>query len=161
MAPMDLSPYPPPLRVDALGAPLLPRLLLEATLSRTGMFDGAWWPRSRQVRVELPDLVTALTAHLGSVLRVGLDSVAWDEVPRTVTVDGRAIRISWFPGCDWTISLTRGFQDHFLLLVVPPDTDADTASSAMARASIRGNHRTSAQLLAPPPSADGFVALWD
>ena len=161
MAPMDLSSYPPPLRVDALGAPLLPRLLLEATMSRTGMFDGAWWPRSRHVQAELPDLVTALTAHLGSVLRIGLDTVAWDEVPRTVTVDGRVIRINWFPGCDWTISLTRGFQDHFLLLVVPPATDADIASVAMAGASAQGNHRTSAQLLAPVHSAGGRVVFQD
>ena len=161
MAPMDLSSYPPPLQVDALGAPLLPRLLLEATMSRTGMFDGAWWPRSRHVQAELPDLVTALTAHLGSVLRIGLDTVAWDEVPRTVTVDGRAIRINWFPGCDWTISVTRGFQDHFLLLVVPPATDAGTASAAMAGASMRGNHRTSAQLLAPVHSAGGRVVFQD
>ncbi|WP_042388365.1 DUF5994 family protein [Streptacidiphilus melanogenes] len=158
---MNLSSYPPPLRVDALGAPLLPRLLLETTLSRTGLFDGAWWPRSRHLQAELPDLVTALTAHLGSVLRVGLDSVAWDEVPRAITVNGHPIRISWFPGCDWTISLTRGFQDHFLLLVIPPATDADTASAAMAGASRRGNHRTSAQLLAPTYAADGHVSLQD
>ena len=161
MAPIHLSSYPPPLRADALGAPLLPRLLLESTLSRTGMFDGAWWPRSRRIRVELPDLITALTAHLGSVLRVGLDTVAWDEVPRTVTVDGHVIRISRFPGCDWTISLTRGFQDHFLLLVVPPTTDAGTASAAMAEAAKRGNHMTSTQLLARASSADPRVVLQD
>ncbi|WP_152648548.1 DUF5994 family protein [Streptacidiphilus anmyonensis] len=158
---MDLSSYPPPLRVDALGSPLLPRLMLEATMSRTGMFDGAWWPRSRRLQAELPDLITALTAHTGSVLRVGLDTVAWDEVPRTVTVDGRVIRISWFPGCDWTVSLTCGFQDHFLLLVVPPATDADTASAAMARASMRGNRRSSAQLLAPAYAAGRPVSLQD
>ncbi|WP_236655881.1 DUF5994 family protein [Streptacidiphilus jiangxiensis] len=144
---MNLASYPPPLRQDALGAPLLPRLLLEATLSRTGLFDGAWWPRSRHVRNELPDLVTALSAHLGSVLRVGLDTVTWDEVPRTVTVDGRVVRISWFSGCDWTISLTRGFQDHFLLLVIPAATDARTASAAMEGAAMLGNRRTAAQLL--------------
>jgi hypothetical protein len=122
-------------------------LLLEPALPRTGMFDGAWWPRSNRVQAELPDLVTALTAHVGRVLRVGLDITAWDDVPRTVTVDGHVIRISWFQGSDRTISITRGFQDHFLLLVIPPGTDARTASEAMSAAAAHDNRRAAAELL--------------
>lgn len=34
------------------------RLTLEPTLARAGMFDGAWWPHSRDVRAELPSLIT-------------------------------------------------------------------------------------------------------
>lgn len=48
--------FSPPLRTDASGGPLLPRLALEPALSQTGVFDGAWWPRSHRIRVELPDL---------------------------------------------------------------------------------------------------------
>ncbi|WP_084713405.1 DUF5994 family protein [Streptacidiphilus rugosus] len=135
------------MRVDALGAPLLPRLLLEPTMSRTGMFDGAWWPHSNRIRVELPDLITALTAHLGPIARVGLDIVPWDDVPRTVMADGRLIRISWFASSDRTISITRGFQDHFLLLVIPPSTDARTASDAMTAAAAQHNHTAAGELL--------------
>jgi hypothetical protein len=137
----------PPLRGDASGAPLLPRLILEPTLSQTGVFDGAWWPRSKDVMAELPDLITALTAHLGRIVRVGLDADAWDAVPRSVTVDGRVIRISWFPGSDRTISLSLGFQNHFLLLVVPPTTGAGTARTAMAEAAGRDNNATADELL--------------
>ena len=54
---------------------------------------------------------------------------------------------AWFAGSDATISLTRGFQDHFLLLVVPPGTAPETAASAMARASATGNHTPAAELL--------------
>ncbi|MEY9931108.1 hypothetical protein ABH926_005755 [Catenulispora sp. GP43] len=137
----------PPLRGDTCGAPLLPRLVLEPTLSQTGVFDGAWWPRSNHIRAELPDLITALTAHLGRVVRVGLDAEGWDDVPRSVTVDGRVIRISWFPGNDRTISVSLGFQNHFLLLVVPSWTGAGTARTAMAEAAERGNRATAAELL--------------
>ncbi|MBF9072552.1 DUF5994 family protein [Streptacidiphilus fuscans] len=137
--------------MDALGAPLLPRLLLEPTQSRTGMFDGAWWPRSNRVRAELPDLITALAAHLGRIVRVGLDTAAWDEVPRTVMANGLMVRISWFAGCDGTISVTRGFQDHFLLLVVPPGTDPRTASAAMIEAAGGDNRRSAGELLARRP----------
>lgn len=139
--------FSPPLRTDARGAPLLPRLMLEPTLSQTGMFDGAWWPRSNHIRAELPDLITALTAHLGRIVRVGLDTEAWDEVPRSVTVNGGAVKISWFPGSDRTISLSRGLLNHFLLLVVPPGTSAETAAVAMFEAAGHDNHATAAELL--------------
>lgn len=129
------------------GSPLLPRLELEPTMSREGVFDGAWWPRSNHVLAELPDLITALGAHFGRIVRVGLDTSAWDGVPRSVPANGLTIRINWFTGSDATISVTRGFQDHFLLLVVPPGTASATAASAMAGASATGNHTPAAELL--------------
>ncbi|MFC5665896.1 DUF5994 family protein [Kitasatospora misakiensis] len=129
------------------GVPLLPRLVLEPTMSRDGIFDGAWWPRSNDVAAELPDLLTALGAHVGRILRVGLDTSAWAGVPRSVAANGLTIRINRFAGSDETISVTRGFQDHFLLLVVPPGTDPATAASAMAGASATGNHTPAAELL--------------
>ncbi|MFD7610090.1 DUF5994 family protein [Streptomyces sp. NPDC059828] len=128
-------------------APLLPRLVLEPTMSREGVFDGAWWPRSHHVLAELPDLITALGAHLGRIIRIGLDTSAWDGVPRSVVVNGVMVRVNWFAGSDATISVTRGFQDHFLLLVVPPGTAPDTAASAMTGASATGNHTPAAELL--------------
>ncbi|MGE7434970.1 MULTISPECIES: DUF5994 family protein [Kitasatospora] len=116
-------------------------------MSREGVFDGAWWPRSNHVLAELPDLITALGAHLGRIVRVGLDTSAWDGVPRSVVVNGLMIRINWFAGSDATISVTRGFQDHFLLLVVPPGTHSGAAALAMAGASATGNHTPAAELL--------------
>ncbi|MEE1783977.1 DUF5994 family protein [Streptomyces sp. SP17BM10] len=127
--------------------PLLPRLVLEPTMTREGIFDGAWWPRSNHVLAELPDLITALGAHLGRIVRVGLDTPAWDEVPRSLVVNGLMVKINWFAGSNATVSVTRGFQDHFLLLVVPPGTTTENASSAMAGASATGNHTPAAELL--------------
>ncbi|MEU9074609.1 DUF5994 family protein [Kitasatospora sp. NPDC048538] len=139
--PSPSGPWPPQ------GSPLLPRLLLEPTMTRGGVFDGAWWPRSNRVAAELPDLITALGAHFGRIVRVGLDTATWAGVPRSVVVNGLMIKINWFAGSDATISVTRGFQDHILLLVVPPGTDALTAASAMAGASATGNHTPAAELL--------------
>ncbi|MFE3503250.1 DUF5994 family protein [Kitasatospora sp. NPDC059146] len=135
------GPWPVP------GVPLLPRLELEPTMTRDGVFDGAWWPRSDRVLAELPDLITALGAHFGRIVRVGLDTSAWDGVPRSVAANGLTVKINWFPGSDATISITRGFQDHFLLLVVPPGTAPATAAAAMAGASATGNHTPAAELL--------------
>ncbi|MEV7774575.1 DUF5994 family protein [Kitasatospora sp. NPDC086791] len=140
--PTPSSSHPP-----APGDTLLPRLELEPTMSRQSVFDGAWWPRSNHVLAELPDLITAIGAHLGRIVRVGLDTSAWDGVPRSVAVNGLLVRINWFTGSAATISLTRGFQDHFLLLVVPPGTRTEVAATAMTGASATGNHTPAAELL--------------
>ncbi|WP_431679740.1 DUF5994 family protein [Kitasatospora sp. KL5] len=143
--PLPTPPSPGPWSVP--DAPLLPRLVLEPTMSRDGMFDGAWWPRSNHVLAELPDLITALGAHFGRIVRVGLATSAWNDVPRSVVVNGLMIKINWCAGSDATISVTRGFQDHLLLLVVPPGTAPGAAASAMAGASVTGNHTPAAELL--------------
>ncbi|MFE1553753.1 DUF5994 family protein, partial [Streptomyces sp. NPDC058734] len=75
---MAESDKPAPLKLlpDAIHQAVKPGaalLRLETTQSRQGLLDGAWWPRSRDVTIELPALITALTAHLGPITRVGLD----------------------------------------------------------------------------------------
>ena len=125
----------------------LPRLALEPTMARDGLFDGAWWPRSRDITAELPDLITALSMRLSRVLRVALDAAAWDDVPRSVTVNADTVRIGWFASSPGTISLSCGLQDHCLLLVVPPATSSRTAATAMASAAESRNHTPAAELL--------------
>lgn len=125
----------------------MPRLLLEPTMSRSGLFDGAWWPHSHDIRAELPDLLTALSAHLGRVVRVALDTAAWDEVPRAVTVDGFEVRIGWLATAAGTICVSRGMQDHFLYLVIPPGLSESSAAIAMAGAAETGNHTPATELL--------------
>ena len=125
----------------------LPRLALEPTMARDGLFDGAWWPRSRDIAAELPDLVSALSVHLGRILRVALDAAAWDDAPRSVTVNADAVRIGWFASSPGTISLSCSLQDHCLLLVVPPATGSRTAAAAMSGAAESGNHTPAAELL--------------
>ncbi|GAA1270045.1 hypothetical protein GCM10009665_68030 [Kitasatospora nipponensis] len=117
------------------------------------MFDGAWWPRTRDLESELPDLVTALEAHVGPIVRVGLDTSTWDLVPRSVQVGGLEVRIARFSASDNTMSLSRGMQDQFVLLVIPPNTPATLAATAMARAATSGNRGSAADLLTTPHAA--------
>ncbi|WP_329622515.1 DUF5994 family protein [Streptomyces sp. NBC_01255] len=132
-------------------------LRLETTHSREGVLDGAWWPRSRDVATELPALVQALTGHLGPITRVGLDTDAWGEVPTRLVIDDRVVRLDSFPVGDDTVLITRGDNDHFALLVVPPHTTADAARAAMARAVDAGNVTQAAEILVaalPEPVTD-------
>ncbi|MFI6419503.1 DUF5994 family protein [Streptomyces sp. NPDC050842] len=132
-------------------------LRLETTHSREGVLDGAWWPRSRDVATELPALIQALTGHLGPITRVGLDTDAWGEVPTRLVIDDQVVRLDSYPVGDDTVLITRGDNDHFALLVVPPHTTADAARAAMARAVDAGNVTQAAEILVatlPEPTAD-------
>ncbi|MFI1963898.1 DUF5994 family protein [Streptomyces pathocidini] len=122
-------------------------LRLETTRNREGLLDGAWWPRSREIGQQLPGLITALVEHLGPITRVGLDANAWNEVPTRLVIDDRVVHIDWYPVGDDTVLITRGDQDHFVLLVVPPETNPSAAHEAMSRAVRADNVRQAEQIL--------------
>ncbi|MEU9400508.1 DUF5994 family protein [Streptomyces sp. SID4985] len=128
-------------------------LRLETTESREGVLDGAWWPRSRDIAAELPALLSALAGHLGPLTRVGLDTTAWEGLPTRIVVDGRVVRIDSFPLGDDTVLITRGDQDIFSLLVVPPDTAPEAARAAMAQAVRADNVTQARQILIDTGSA--------
>ncbi|TRO60633.1 MULTISPECIES: DUF5994 family protein [unclassified Streptomyces] len=137
---------PVQLLADTSSEPVLPGtavLRLETTSKRTGTFDGAWWPRSRDIGSQLSGLVIALTARLGNISRVGLDSNDWDETPGHLVVAGHTVRIDWSAVGDRTMIVTRGSQDHFLFLVIPPQAAPAPARAAMAMA-VRDDNAASA-----------------
>lgn len=135
------QPGQPPFRAGCL-----PRLALEPTMSGSGLFDGAWWPRSNDISLELPDLITALSLQLGRIRRVALDTAAWGEVPRSIAANGDTVRIGCLAASTGTITLSCGLHEHHILLVVPPTTAWHTAATAMAVAAMTGN-RTPADVL--------------
>lgn len=120
---------------------------LETTHDRTGVLDGVWWPRSRDIAAELPSLISALTEYLGPITRVGLDTGAWEGLPTRMTIDDRVVRVDSFPVGDGTVLVTRGEQDLFSLLVVPPHATPDAARAAMAEAVRSGSGRQAEQIL--------------
>ena len=122
-------------------------LRLRTTRDRTGILDGAWWPRSRDIEAELPGLIAVLAEHLGPVTRVGLDSGAWEELPTRLTVGDRVVHIDSSPVGDDTVLITRGDRDLFSLLVVPPHATPDAARAAMTRAVAVGNVTPAVQIL--------------
>ncbi|MFD0339480.1 DUF5994 family protein [Streptomyces sp. NPDC127117] len=141
------DPVPLLLLRDTADQPVVPGsavLRMETTSSRAGIFDGAWWPRSRDIRSQLPDLIEALTASLGPIARVGLDASAWNEVPAYLVVGERKVRIDWSAVDDSTMIITRGHHDHFAFLVIPPQSSAAAAHAAMTMA-VRDDNRASAE----------------
>ncbi|MER7043901.1 DUF5994 family protein [Streptomyces jumonjinensis] len=145
------TPHTPPLSLpDAIHEAVEPGtalLRLETTHSREGVLDGAWWPRTRDIETELPPLISALAEHLGPITRVGVDASAWNGLPTRLIIDGRVVHLDSDPVGDDTVLITRGDQDHFALLVVPPDTTPEAARVAMARAVNVGNITQAAEIL--------------
>ncbi|MFD7019314.1 DUF5994 family protein [Streptomyces sp. NPDC059161] len=160
MADSDIPHTPPLLLPDAIHQAVKPGtalLRLETTSSREGRLDGAWWPRTRDIETELPALISVLTGHLGSITRVGLDASAWNGLPTRLVIDGQAVHLDSHPVGDDTVLITRGYNDHFALLLVPPDTTADAAREAMAHAVRADNITQATQILiaTTPEPEDG------
>jgi len=113
-------------------------------------FDGAWWPRSRLLSVELPELVAALDSLGVRVERFTYAGEAWDEPPaRKVAVGSRTVRTGAFRSMDLQlVSLTADGDRRLDLLVVPPEADALTGVRALRLAGLRADGSTPQRVLA-------------
>ncbi|MDP3968909.1 MAG: DUF5994 family protein [Nocardioides sp.] len=125
-----------PLRLQLSGRPGVDRL------------DGAWWPQSRDIGVELADLVDHFPTEVGKVVRVVYSPPDWDLRPHHVAVEGRTLKVGSFPHDD-THQVTLRLADHAVLqlLVVPPNSSTEHGEKAMRAASTTGNRHTAADLL--------------
>jgi hypothetical protein len=103
-------------------------------------FDGAWFPRSRDLGVELPELIAELDRRGVRVERFTYPLEAWQPVPRKVLVAGRVLRTGGFRSMDpLVVCLTwEGGTRRADLLVVPPETDVLTGARALRLCTRRG-----------------------
>src|SRR4051794_617569 len=77
----------------AVGADQPARFRLKPPAPRSGYIDGGWWPRARDLAMELPPLMVALAKRLGQVERVGYNLAAWNPSPRKIRFAGRVVRL--------------------------------------------------------------------
>ena len=114
-------------------------------------FDGAWWPRSRDLAVEVPELVAALARRGVRVERFTYALDAWERTaPRKVVVDGRVVRTGSFRSMDPQVVCLgwAGGNRRADLLVVPPETDVVTGARALRLCTRRGLPRSPSMVLA-------------
>ena len=113
-------------------------------------FDGAWFPRSRDLAVELPELVAALDKRGLHIERFTYPLDVWSPAPRKVVVGGRVVRTGGFRSMDaGVVCLTwAGSTRRADLLVVPPDTDVITGARALRLCTRRGLPRSPQMVLA-------------
>jgi hypothetical protein len=152
-----LPPLPPP---EPVATPAT-RLALKRDGASRGLLDGAWWPRSRDLLSELPALTDVLDPLWGRITRIAVNPEHWPVIPRQVPVDGHIVKVGWFtPEIDphklLLLSYGTGRWD---LLIIPPETGAESAARLMAAASrYDGPPLTASALIAADEARHGVAA---
>jgi hypothetical protein len=137
------------------------RLALKTDGASRGLLDGAWWPRSRDLLVELPALTNVLDPLWARITRIAVNPTYWPVIPRKVPVDGHVVKVGWFtaeidPHKLLLLSHDAGRWD---LLVIPPETGAKAAARLMAAASdYDGPPLTASALIAADEARYGVTA---
>ncbi len=126
------------------------RVSLVAGGRSSGPVDGAWWPYSRDLTLELPALAAAFEARWGRVTRAAVHPALWRDVPKKVRVAERVMHVGWFTirQDPHTLLLRAHRTQRWDLLVIPPQTPPGTAARLMAAACAPGNVLTAGGLMA-------------
>ncbi len=94
--------------------------------------DGAWWPRSRHLAEELPDLVASVSDRLGRVVMIGYRRNGWDDTPALVEIAGETVELLGFTSDEPTSVILIGADGrHLTLHVIRPDTGEEAARQAL------------------------------
>ncbi|TXS42088.1 hypothetical protein EAO75_33345 [Streptomyces sp. uw30] len=124
----------------ALQPPLPSHPLLRMRLApHAGMprpIDGAWWPRSYDLLVELPRLLAGLPRAWGHITSVTVNGATWSAMPGRMLVVNEVVRLrrTVAASAPHTIVLLAPGRGRWDLLVVPPDTTEEAAEPLMAAA---------------------------
>src|SRR6476620_10911715 len=127
------------------------RVSLRADAGSGGQaFDGAWFPRTRDLAVEVPELIAELERRGVRIERFTYALAAWTPVPRKIVVQGRTVRTGGFRSMDpQVVCMTwDGGTKRADLLVVPPETDVLTGARALRLCTRRGLPRSPQMVLA-------------
>lgn len=130
------------------------RLTLTPDGAVAGRLDGAWWPRSHDLLLEVPSLAAELDRRWGRVTRITVNPAQWPVVPHRIQVAGHIVHSGWFTEQDQHEIVVSSFPPRRLeLLVVPPQTGAAEAERLMSAAADPLNTRTASVLLADVATA--------
>ncbi|MEU8921176.1 DUF5994 family protein [Kitasatospora sp. NPDC048545] len=133
------------------------RLSLTPSGVRPGRLDGAWWPRSRDLLLELPALAADIDERWGRVTRITVNPAQWPVIPPRIPVTGHTVHAGWFTTeqDEHTIAVFSYAPRRLNLLVVPPETDAVGAARLMAEAASPANTTAASGLLAVETGGGG------
>lgn len=124
------------------------RLRLKPKAEPTGHVDGAWWPRSRDLADELPELLRVLGVRLGHIYRVIYRAQEWTLAPAQALIGGKRVLLekSSYQPPD-TIRLEGAHGRRHTLFVVPPWGAPHLAHDAMMAAASPNDKTTVVDLL--------------
>ena len=127
------------------------RLRLKPKAPTTGWVDGGWWPRSRDLAAELPDLLAVLAVRLGRIERVSYHLDEWGPTVRKISNGVSVVRLEGFRRQHVNRVDVLAARQRVTLLVVPPEISAQAAHAALMTAGRRGNTDDIESLLGSRP----------
>jgi hypothetical protein len=133
------------------------RVRFRQPVSRVGFVDAAWWPRSRDLSVELPALLDVLWTAGRDVNRVLYNLDFWKPIPRRLIVGGRSVRLAGFrQQSPLMIGLVDAWgRERVDVLVIAPDTDREAALRALDLASRADGRDRAERIIELAGSASG------
>ncbi|MGJ6121590.1 DUF5994 family protein [Mycolicibacterium sp. Y3] len=124
------------------------RLRLKPEGPHSGYVDGAWWPHSADLTIEIPELLAALETRIGPVDRVLYKLSEWAQAPAKLPVGTRRIRLDGYRiQPPHTVEVLGFNRNRVVLLVVPPDASPAHAETTMTAAAAPDDDSTVVQLL--------------
>jgi hypothetical protein len=116
-------------------SPVRLRLAPHGALPRR--IDGVWWPHSRDLLTQLPEMLAALPSAWGDITGVTVDAAAWSAAPGRMFVADQVVRLHKAPASphvpDRVVLLSSGLG-RWDLQVIPPNATEEAAALLMAAA---------------------------
>ncbi|WP_299575325.1 DUF5994 family protein [uncultured Williamsia sp.] len=117
------------------------RVALKGRPTPSDQVDGAWWPFSRDLPEEVDLLLPALGDRVVAVGRVVFHAGDWDSPRGRMQHAGSVIRLDGYRF--WPSHLVKiravADTDALTLMVIPPETAADTAATILEQCSADGS----------------------
>lgn len=106
----------------------------------SGYLGGGWWPHSRDLAVELADLVDHFPPRAGRIVRALVSPPDWDSTPRRIPIARGFLKVGSFPRDDThLVLLTTSDRTVLRVLVVPPGFTRAHGEEALLTAASAGN----------------------
>jgi hypothetical protein len=123
-------------------------LRLKPKAPESGFVDGAWWPHTDDLAIELPDLLAVLSVRLGPVDRFLYNMSEWPKPSRKLATGGRSVRLDGYRLQPvHTVEVLGLNREKIVLLVVSPHADPEQAHAIMMTAAGPSDTSNVASLL--------------
>ncbi|MGH3330871.1 MAG: DUF5994 family protein [Nocardioidaceae bacterium] len=158
------EPKPVPVRWPSEAGPAettarVPLRLILSQSSGRGALDGAWWPQSRDLAVELADLVDHFPVNAGRIDHAVYSRPDWQSTPLRVAVARGSVKTGYFPADDTHLILLRMSTRKTLhVMVVPAELPPRIAELAMQTAAKPSNLRTAHEILRASRESENIAA---
>ena len=114
----------------------LPLRLRMTELPRTHPLDGGWWPQSRDLTVELADLVDNFPDGMGRIVRATFSPPDWDDQPRRVPIARGYVQTGFAANDDSHVMMLRTSERIELCLLVIPSGMSDAQGEEALAAAV-------------------------